>query len=563
MSIQPTRERSETELAASLSAYFRLKNKPLASPKLNNVTVSLPKLYFQVSNLGGYEHCSWENCSIGMMGEPKYALDIKKIYDEHLADFEEQLKKKDPLDVFYTESEVFKARSYKPFDGNMILDRYGPLPLKELNAFLVSRNYGFNFMMQDRLSNMLRPINDPAKVAIMSDLGIIDTLTILKMLESGISDEIREALAIINLCSLEPNIDIYWVENPELFKYIMQLLKDYTTDIENGNTKSWPFIVTIVTTFSNISNRKELHKWLVATDLLDTVLKLSSQILYFLQYNLKKQIFIDLDHRQRAELKLEYSFELLHEIINLLYQTSCIASQLCCNIPLSPSRICSLFMLLSFGQLRIFEDYLVESSLQNLGASYILSFLEETNKNMLFTYGNLLILHENVQCLNAILSKCKQAELFSKFLFEITKFFPINDTTSISDKLTERYFEIHCFHRLICKELLTLVEFQDFFNLTKLVQQLTCLIVQSCPHASFSSIQDKALFIIRNITMWASTRIKNNTNSPRIVKPLNPLFLNWELVESWLLEILSDSRIIHKRKALPLLSIISKLNMSQ
>lgn len=557
-----------TDLQVSLSAFYKLKNIPVPTPSVHGQHVNLWKLFTTCKQLGGYQVCQWDLLAQQLLKKPELGNELKAVYEAHLIEFEQFVAEgKDLVTEFYQQHKIFKLKSHKPFDGHFIQDRMGILPLKELNEFLKARSYGFNHMMQDRLTNMQRSLHDNAKVAIMADLGMVDMLGIIKMLESNIFDEKREGLQIINLCSLEFQIDMYWVENPELYKALMFSFKREIELLNNGVEGSLRLVNMHIMTFCNIVQRKELRKWVREFDTVEQVCRVTSGLIKYLAGNIPyTPLFIDLEAKAKPLMaSVPYSRSLLDSIIPILFHASVFFSNCCCDVVLSSHRQSSLFHLLSFTQLKVFDEYLVDQSTKFIDLCVHRTTLVEIHKNIIFTIGNLLIMAENHQTFVSLLVKCRKVDHLSLLLQQMSSSFPIDDTPCFNDEsfLTDRYFELHVLYRIIAKEVLSVLEHcpNPAFNCTKFVRQMIAVITQPCTHPGYQTMQGKAIFTLSRIAGWAVLRIKLSDPelSPKsLQKKLNPLFLDWDLAESWLMEIMSDIRVQNRQRLTTLLGILSR-----
>eukprot|EP00835_Amoeboradix_gromovi_P002351 NODE_132_length_18298_cov_0.443101.p2 type:complete len:551 gc:universal NODE_132_length_18298_cov_0.443101:4958-3306(-) len=548
---QPAQDRTETEVAASLSAYFKLRNMPLVSPRLNNNPVTLTKLFVQVQQLGGYKNCNWESCANTILGDVTCSQELKHLYEQHLLSFENATT--DPMDEFYS-GDTFKVKSYKPFDGNMIYDRCSPFPLKELNQFLISRNYGFATMMHDRLGSMLRPTNDPSKIALLQDLGVIDTLTIIKMLESDIYDEVQQAITIINICALDAQIDFNFVENPEFYNTIFHCFKSQVECLvgcltgnkktTNNDFRSWQqnsfmlleLCLMFLRTFSNFCHRKELEPFILKLDLLDVTLNLSMLLLSLFQSWFDIDIIFIINSRNSHAIKTNNKqFQLLptiSDLLNILHLISCIHSQIGNTLVHPMHRMSDIFTLMSFTQLG-FRQYLINYN--DFNASILLGYLDEIQNNCCFLLGNIFILQENTSQFVLQLSKSQNKPKLQILFEKLSK--PLADTNVIGMDTTSTFMVLHCMYRLTTREVLRGMSWDPI----NVIQGLMDWMLRD------AKVQEKSLIMIRHFVQYY-----------KMNKDDNKLMESWDNIQSWLIELIGDSRIVKRKMAISILYLISK-----
>ncbi len=546
---------SETQVAASLSAYFKLKGKPMANPKLNGQPVSLVKLFVQVQQQGNHARCNYESCAMTLLNDVSASLELKKLYEEHLLDFEIQFGKRDPMEEFYA-SDTFKVKSYKPFDSNMIWDKCSPMPLKELNQFLLSRNNGYATLMQDRLSNMLRSSTDPNKLSVLQDIGLVDMLAIIKMLECGIYDEIIQSITLINICSLDLQLDMYFIENPELystifatFKLCLNTLISFPTLFKTGH-EQWEedplrvikLVLMFLKTFSNFSQRKDLHTTLLSIDLLDATLNLSNLLIASLQSISKETMFISLHSKHDYTLdftpiSFKHHSDRFALLIECIYHISCIHSQLSNSLMHPSHRLSDLFVIATFTQLHI-KDYLKQQNDYN--ASVLMNYIDETALNTCFVLGNCFIYKENLTIFLPLLSKCAdKSSLISVFKSFTTPLTSAGSSTILNVVESNKCFMyLHLIHNLMTKDVLKNSQWDPLLSIQGVMEWM--LIDER--------LQGKGFSLLKNVMGYY-----------KFAKNDNQAFEDsWELLQSWINDLVSDSRVKNRKVAVQLMYLANK-----
>ena len=552
-----THQHSETEIAASLSAYFKLRNKPLVSPKLNNQTVTLTKLFVQVEQLGGHDVCNWESCAMSILNDGIHGPELKQLYEHHLLAFEKSLAAEDPIDTFYN-SDTFKVKSYKPFDGNMIYDRCSPMPLKELNQFLTSRNFGFSTLMHDRLSSMLRAGNDPGKMTVMQDLGLIDMLTIIKMLESQIFDEMRQAITIINVCTLDTQLDFYFIENPELYQVVFHVFKNcvghlialkshlFEPKINNSAWQSDSYRLLelahmLLKTFTNLCHRTEIHNYLLKLDLLDVTLAYSQFLIAFLStfstdsfsFDLNTKHHYDFPHKSLSTENLRLNLESLNIVIQTLHLISGIQSLLGNTLVHPIHRMSDIFSLLSFTQLG-FKNWLL--GFNEFETNVFVNYLEEIQLNCCFLLGNIFILHENSKLFLGHLQKSDKLRLQVVLAALVQPLISVDATNKENE--TKYYMILHSVYRLTTKEVFKGMTWDPILMIQGVI---AWMLVND-------TIQEKGFTMIRNIVPYYKMKSLENEK----------MLDSWEKIQSWVMEMVGDLRIVKRKMAVQLLQQINK-----